>query len=295
MFAIYKRELRSYLCGMIGCVLVAIILAFLGFFVTVMNISGQQPHFEYSLITAVSFWVFILVIPFVTMRSIAEERHAKTEQLLLSLPIPTHKIVLAKYLAMLTLVGIPMVISASYPLLFSLFSQTEDAVNLATAYNGWFMLCLMLAAMVAIGMFASSLVENQIIAALIAAGIFFAMFFMNTIAAVIPYTSLPSFIALLICAVLLGVIVLVVTKNSTAACIVTGVISVVLIGLYLYDASLFWNLFPEILSSLAFFDVFMNGGAYIGAFDLTNVVYYVSFAAVAVFLTVESVERRRYN
>lgn len=280
---------------MTGYVTMAIILAFVGFFVTFMNVMGGSPKFEHSLIVAVSFFVFLIIIPFITMRSIAEERHSKTEQLLLSLPISTHRIVLAKYLAMLTFVAIPMLIIGIYPLLLSLFSGTEGVVNLALAYNSWFMLFLLLAVMVAVGLFASSLVENQIIAALIAAGIFFLMFFMSYITSAFPTGTMPSLIALVFCAIALGAVVLALTKNSTAACIVTGGISVILIVLYYVDASIFWNLFPSLLSSLAIFDVFMNGASYLGVFDIGEIVYYITFAAVFVFLTVESVERRRYS
>ncbi len=260
MGAVYKRELKSYLCGMMGAVMAAVILAFTGFFVTVVNVSNGVANFEYSLIMTVSFWVFILVIPFITMRSIAEERHSKTEQLLLSL-----------------------------------FSEVDGAVNMLTAYNGWLGLVLMVAAMVAVGMFASSLVENQIIAAVITVVIFFVMYFMSFIAGVFPSGSFASLIALIVCSAALGGIVLGLTKNSTAACVVTGVISVALIAMYILKPELLSNLFPSILSSLAFFDVFMYGGANLGVFDLTEIVYYISFAAVFIFLTVESVERRRYN
>ena len=280
---------------MTGYVTMAIILAFVGFFVTFMNVMGGSPKFEHSLIVAVSFFVFLIIIPFITMRSIAEERHSKTEQLLLSLPISTHRIVLAKYLAMLTFVAIPMLIIGIYPLLLSLFSGTEGVVNLALAYNSWFMLFLLLAVMVAVGLFASSLVENQIIAALIAAGIFFLMFFMSYITSAFPTGTMPSLIALVFCAIALGAVVLALTKNSTAACIVTGGLAVILIVLYYVDASIFWNLFPSLLSSLAIFDVFMNGASYLGVFDIGEIVYYITFAAVFVFLTVESVERRRYS
>lgn len=280
---------------MMGAVMAAVILAFTGFFVTVVNVSNGVANFEYSLIMTVSFWVFILVIPFITMRSIAEERHSKTEQLLLSLPISVPRIVLAKYFAIMTLVGIPLLIIAVYPPLLSLLSEVDGAVNMLTAYNGWFGLVLMVAAMAAVGMFASSLVENQIIAAVITVVIFFVMYFMSFIAGVFPSGSFASLIALIICAAALGGIVLGLTKNSTAACVVTGVISVALIAAYILKPELLSDLFPSILSSLAFFDVYMYGGANLGVFDLTEIVYYISFAAVFIFLTVESVERRRYN
>lgn len=295
MLAIYKKELRSYLCSMTGCVMIALTLAFIAFFATIINIYDGTPNFEYSLIWAAYYSVFIITVPFITMRSIAEERHSKTEQLLFSLPIPIHKIVLSKFFATLTIVITPAVISAVYPILFSLFSSADGVVNYATAYSGWLQFVLMLAAMTAIGLFASSLVENQIIAAVITAGAFLFLYFMKFFSAVFPTTSLSSFIAFMVLAVLFGVIVLAMTKNSTAACIATGVPAAALIAAYMIQPTLFTSLFPSVLSSLAFFDQFISGGAQIGVFDVATVVYYISFTVVFVFLTVESVERRRYN
>ena len=295
MGAIYKRELKSYLCSMTGCVMIAVILALVGFFTTYANIGMGEARFEISLILAVNFYIFVITVPFITMRSIAEERHSKTEQLLLSLPISTTKIVLAKYLAMMTIVGIPLLITAAYPILLTLFSSVEGAMNLATAYNAWFMLVLMLAAMVAMGMFASSLVESQVIAAVISVGAFLLLYFMSYVKLEFPTGALASLIAVIVLAAALGAIVIALTKNSTVGCIVTGVISVASLAVYLIKSSLFAGLFPKLISGLAFFDAYTNGGAFMGAFDIGEVVYYISFAVVFIVLTVQSVERRRYS
>ena len=291
MLAIYKKELRSYFCGMIGCIMSAVILAFIGFFTVTLNIAGGDAHFEYAIYYAVVFFAFVITVPFITMRSIAEERHSKTEQLLLSLPVPIYKTVLAKYFAMLTLICTPVAVTSLYPLVLKAF-DTDGIVNLATAYNAVFMLVLLLSAMVAIGMFASSLVENQIIAAVITVGIFFILYFMTTLAALFPTAPIASLIALILVAVVLGVIVLTVTKNSTAACIATGVPAAACIAVYIFNSSLFGGLFPSMLARLAFFDIYAFG-AYTGVLDITAVVYYVSAAALFVFITVENMERRR--
>ena len=294
MGAIYKREVKSYFSSMLGCVMIALTLAFIGFFVVILNVRGLRPNFEYSLVFSVEYWVFTLIIPFITMRSIAEERHSKTEQLLLSLPIPICKIVLAKYFAMLTVIGTPVVITGIYPIIYSLFSQTK-AVNFSTAYNGWFLLLLVVAAMTAVGMFISSLVENQIIAAVLSVGVFFILSFMSTIAYAIPGTPAVSLVACILLAAVFGALVLAMTKNSTAACIATGVPSVVMLIIFIVKKSLFSGLFPSILNSLSFFDYYIYGGALLGYFDVKAVVFYISFIFVFVFMTVEFMERRRYN
>ena len=292
MLAIYKKEVRSALCGMIGCVMIAVMLALLGFFTSVENIANGGPRFEVALYDAVVLFVFVIIMPFFTMRTLAEEKRTKTEQLLLSLPVSMKKIVFAKYLAVMTIVGIPMAVVALYPLVLKLFDSV-GAVNLATSYSAWFSLVLMLAAMAAMGMFASSLVENQIIAALISVGMYFVLYFTPTLAAIFPPSPTASLAALIIASVVLGTIVLAVTKISTAACIATGVPAAACIIVYVADRSLFSGLFGKMLASLSFFQLY-GDGAMLGLFDLTAVVYYVSLAALFLFFTMMNMERRRY-
>lgn len=294
MLAIYKKEVRSYLYSMIGCVMIAVILAFVGFFTTQVNISGKYPAFEYPLAFTVVYCVFIIIVPFITMRSIAEERHSKTEQLLFSLPIPMYKTVLAKYFAQLTVFAVPMGVMAFYPLILCLFQESAGTVNLASAYSAWAILLLMIAAMVAIGMFISSLVENQIIAAVIAAGVFFVLYFMSNITSNFSTAPKTSLISFCIGAVLLGFIVYCVTKNIFAGA-VTGMVSVTgLMIAYLTDKDAFSGLFATVISKLSIFDRFLEVVSY-ETLDLTAIVYYITICAVFVFLTVQSVEKRRWN
>ena len=293
MLAIYKKEVRSYLYSMIGCVMIAVILAFIGFFTTQINLASAYPAFEYSLGFMVVYCIFIIIVPFITMRSIAEERHTKTEQLLFSLPIPMYKIVLAKYFAQLTIFAIPMVIVAFYPLILSLFGEA-GVVNLGAAYSVWLVMFLLLAAIVAIGMFISSLVENQIIAAVITAGAFFVLYFMSNITANFSTAPMTSLLSFCIAAVLLGLIVYFVTKNGFAGA-VTGMVGIVgLLVVYLTNQDAFSGLFAKVIGKLSMFDRFLEVVSY-QTLDLTALVYYISIAVVFVFATVQSVEKRRWN
>ena len=115
MLAIYKRELKSYFQSMVGCVFVAFLLVFTGIYFVAYNLSAGYPYFSYSL--AGSLIVFIVGIPLITMRSFSEERKNKTDQLLLTAPVSLWKVVLGKYLAMITVIGIPSVIFCIYPLI----------------------------------------------------------------------------------------------------------------------------------------------------------------------------------
>ena len=293
MLAIYKKELRSYLFGMMGCVIAVVMLAIAGFFIVNVNVNSASAHFEYSTYFLVDYFVLVITIPFITMRSIAEERRSKTEQLLFSLPVSVYKIVLAKYFASLTVVAAPLAVCAVYPLILKLF-DTAGVMSLAAAYNALLMVALLAAAMTAIGVFASSLVENQIIAALITVAIFLLLYFMSSIAAAFPTSATASMVTLVAASAVLGGIVLAATRNSTAACIATGVPAALCIALFIYDRTLFAGLAPDILYSIDFFALCSSSTIY-GVFDLRAVVYYVTVAALFVFVTVQMMQRRRYN
>ncbi len=293
MKAIYKREVRSYLFSMIGCLMMAVILAFVGFFTRLINLSSSYPSFEYTLGFLVVYCVFIIIVPFITMRSIADERHTKTEQLLFSLPIPMYKIVLAKYFAQLTVFAIPLGITATYPLILSLFGE-PGTVNFGAAYSSFIVLFLLVAAMVAIGMFVSSLVESQIIAAILTAGVFFVLYFMSNITMNFSSAPMTSLISFIIMAVIVGLIVWLVTKNIYAGAVTGMIFTVALLVWYLIDKDAFSGLFATLIGKLSIFDRFLEVVTY-STLDITAIIYYLSIAFVFVFMTVQSVEKRRYS
>lgn len=294
MLAIYKKEVRSYLYSMIGCVMIAVTLAFIGFFTTQINFRGAYPAFEYSLGFMIIYCIFIVIVPFITMRSIAEERHTKTEQLLFSLPVPVYKVVLAKYFAQLTVFAIPMVISALYPLILRMYAEGEGIVNLGAAYSTWIVLFLLLAAMIAIGMFISSLVENQIIAAVATVGVFLVLYFMSNITSALSSDASTSLIGFCVLAVIFGAIVWALTKNFVAGGIGAALPTLGLLIWYIIKPDAFTGLFAEFIGNLSIFDRFLAVVSY-SNLDLTAVVYYISIAFVFVFITVQSVEKRRWN
>ncbi len=292
MLAIYKKEVRSYLYSMIGCVMIAVTLAAIGFFTTLINLRSGHPGFDYTLGFMIIYCIFLIIVPFITMRSIADERHTKTEQLLFSLPVPMSKIVIAKYFAQLTVFAIPMVIAAFYPIILSFYG--DGAVNFASVYSAWTVLFLLLAAMIAIGMFISSLVENQIIAAIATVGLFLVLYFMSNITYALPKDSSTSLIGFCGVAVIFGAIVWAWTKNYVAGGIGAALPTLGLLVWYIFKPESFVGLFPEFIGKLSIFDRFLEVVSYQNL-DLTAVIYYISIAFVFVFVTVQSVEKRRWN
>ena len=117
MIAIYKRDLKGFFTGMMGYVLLAFFLAVGGLYFTVMNLMSGYPDLSYTLYN--NLFVLLLLVPLLTMRSFAEERRARTDQLLLTSPVPLWRIVLGKYLAVLSVFGMAVLVFALYPLIMS--------------------------------------------------------------------------------------------------------------------------------------------------------------------------------
>ena len=105
MTAVYKRELRSYFTSMVGYVFIAILIFFVGIYFMAYNLFGGYPSFGYVLLSCTI--IFMVAVPILTMRSMAEDRRGKTDQLLLTSPVSLTGIVLGKYLAMVTVLARP--------------------------------------------------------------------------------------------------------------------------------------------------------------------------------------------
>lgn len=286
MSAVYKRELKSYFCGMTGAVFMAFLLLMSGIYTTALCLSGGYPGFEVVL-SAVLF-VFLLVIPIITMRSISEDMHTRTDQLLYALPLPLSSVVLAKYLAMTTVLAIPTGVMCLYPVILSFYGE----VNYAAAYGALLGFFLLGCALIAIGMFLSSLTESQVIAAVLTFAAFILMYLMNGLSTLIPVTAPASLIAYLVCACAAAFILYALTKNKTVSAAVGGVLALGIAAAYLIRSSAFEGSIQKLLSALAFFDRFTNFAN--GIFDVTALVYYLSVAALFVFFTVQSMEKRRW-
>ena len=132
MAAIYRRELKGYFNTMIGYVIIVFLLAFSGIYFMAYNLNYGYPYFSYVL----SGGIFMLLIaaPLLTMRSFAEERKNRTDQLLLTAPVSLFQIVMGKYLAMITILGIPCAVYLLFPLMIKM---QGTALTSARCPAGW--------------------------------------------------------------------------------------------------------------------------------------------------------------
>ena len=287
MISVFKKEFKSYFTGVIGSVFIAFLLCFTGIYVTTINLRGGYASFEYVLSNIII--VFLLIVPLLTMRSFAEEKHMRTDQLLYSLPISVSEVVMGKYLAMLAVFAIPVAIMALYPFLLSAFGY----IAYKSAYLALLAFFILGAALIAVCMFMSSLTESQVIAAIISFGVLLLLYMMTGLSSLIPSGASASLLCFAALAAVIGLICHLLTKNIPLSVGVFVVLAAIISVFYVVKPSLFAGLFPTLLTYLAVFDRFISLTG--GIFDVTAIVYLISFAAFFVYLTVASVEKRRWS
>ncbi len=287
MIAVLKHELKSYFHSLTAYVFGAFLLIFIGIGSMLYNLQAAVSNFEYVL--SFGSLVFVVIVPILTMRVIAEERKQKTDQLLYSLPITTTQVIVGKYLALLAIYLIPLCIVAIYPLIFSRFGD----VYLPTSYGSIFAFFVLGAALIALGVFISSLTENQGFAAGIGIAVILFNYFSVSLSEYVSSTMFGSIAALFMLVLVLGYIVYHLTKNETLAYAICFVlVGVIAVTIYTNSSAL-EGLLPKIMTKLSLFErftVFVNG-----VFDMTAIVYYLTVMVFFLFLSIQSLEKRRYN
>lgn len=287
MIAVLKHELSNYFHSLTAYIFSAFLLAFVGFGAMLYNIQSAVANFEYVL--GFVCLGFVVIIPILTMRVIAEERKQKTDQLLYSLPLKTSQIIAGKYLALLAVYLVPLCIVAFYPLIFAQFGE----VYLLTSYGSLLAFFIMGAALIAIGTFISSLTENQGFAAGIAIPVILLNYYSVSLAEHVSATALGSMIALFVIVIVLGLVIRCLTNNENLAYGISILLIITLGIAYLADSSKFEGLLPKIMTQISLFErfyTFVNG-----VFDLTAIIYYMTVIIFFLFLSVQSLEKRRYN
>lgn len=212
MTAVFKHEIRNYFHTMTAYVFGAFLLAFTGMGATLYNLQAAVSNFEFVL--SFGSLIFVVTVPVLTMRVIAEEKKQRTDQLLYSLPITTTQVILFNY-------------------------------------------------------YSVSLAEH------------------------VSSTAAGSMAAMLALVIGLGLLIRYLTKNENMAYGFYFLAVAGLLAVYFVTPEKLEGLLPALMKELSLFDrfsVFVNG-----VFDVTGIVFYVTFAAFFLFLSVQSLEKRRYN
>ena len=172
MFAVLKKELKSYLLSPIGYIFIGLFLLMFSILFYNSIFKSGVAYFEYAFYDASTIMTFL--IPILTMRMFSEERKSGTEQLLLTSPRSLASVVLGKFVAAMVIVLITILGTFLHFLILRHFASPDIRVALCTML-GFFLLC---AAYVSFGMFASSITENQIVASVVTIGVFILMWFL---------------------------------------------------------------------------------------------------------------------
>ena len=297
---IYKRERRSYFGSMYGYVYLAFTLCVIGVYVTMNNLLNATSEMAYTF-SDMAF-ISIFLVPVLTMRSFAEERRNKTDMFLLSLPLKPVEIVLGKYLATLSVFGIPVAVTAIYGLILRLFSDGAVLLgSIGSSLVAGISYLLLGALLIAICMFISSLTDSVVLAAVGGFAAVLVLYFMDYAVLIATYAdallpdaaSLLSFIALLVLCALLALISGLLSKSLMVGMIAAAATVIPLSGAYALWSESFTGLFAKVLTHLSAFATFSS--MTLGAFSLGGLVFFLSAIFLCVYMTVQSLEKRRWN
>lgn len=180
MFAIFKRELKAYFTSPLGYVFLAIFYAFSGLFFYIFSLSVGST--DISSVFLMMFIVLMVFVPLLTMRLLSEDKKQKTDQLILTAPVSLLSIVMGKFLAAYAIFAIGVAVMPVYGFVMSTFAT----VSWLPIWGNTVGLLLLGGIFVSIGLFISSLTENQMIAAIGGFFINLMILLMNTLKSALP-------------------------------------------------------------------------------------------------------------
>ena len=288
MVAIIRRELRSYFVSPVGYSFIGFFLVLNGLMLLISNLVTGSPSYQFT-IGSMSTWS-LLAMPLLTMRLISDEKRLRTDQLLLTVPVSVGQVVLAKYLAALAVFTGVTLITVIYPVALSFFGDLAVG-RIIGAYLGYLLLG---GAFIAIGIFMSSLTENQLIAAILTlAALALMMWLLPGLRdGFVTASTVSGLVFASVVGALVALLVYVATKSVT----LTGVTAILFAGAIVVVALLSEQFFETLLLDFLQwfllgdrFDVFMTG-----VIALSPIVYLLSFSGLFLFLTVRVVEKARW-
>jgi len=287
MTAIYKKEMRTYFTQMMGYAFLAFFLLLVGVWFTLLNVRSADANFHFVLANVTVF--FFILMPTLTMRLFSEEARQKTDQLLFTSPLSVMAIVLGKFFAAISLFLIGVVVTVFLPFLLRNHGDLPVSQIIGT-YIGFVLLG---AACIAIGVFISVLTDNQIIAAVGTMAAIFIMFLIDAIAVSMPTSTFASFMFVLFLIAAFAAVWYNSTRKILAAIIVAILGLGIAAGLYFANNLIFDGLIVRVL---LWFSIFSRFNFFTrGILNFSDIVYYISFSALFIYLTVNVIEKRRWR
>lgn len=188
MLAIFKREMKAYFTSPIGYIFLASFLIITGVLFTYVSLYEGSARLTTMFEMMMSWNVFMILIPILTMKLLSEEKKLKTDQVLLTSPISLSAIVMGKYFAALCMFLIGLALTFPYVIVLYLYSAPEGLLIFGT-YLG---IVLVSCAFIAIGVFISSLTENQVVAAILSFAVLFLLWIMSNLSSYVQSPAMTT-------------------------------------------------------------------------------------------------------
>ncbi len=288
MNAVFIKEIKSYYTSITGYITTAIMMLISGIYIYAINAEGASGDFSSTFVN-MAFIYFIVLIPLITMKTFAEEKKQKTDQLLYSLPVKSSGVVLGKFLSCCTVTAVPVVLMGLYPLIFSAYGN----VNFLSAYSALFGFFMLGASLISIGMFFSSLTESQVVSAIITLVFILLGELLPSLSEYISSNAIAGAVVFMAMGLFVGFIVYFLTKNTVIGLSTAVVIDLAIAVIYIVKKEWLEGLLPSIAEKLSLFSRFNDFSS--GVFDLTSIFFFISVTCVFLFLTVQSVEKKRWS
>jgi ABC-2 type transport system permease protein len=288
MKAIYKREIKSYFHSMIGYVFIAFLIAFTGVYFMVYNLNYGYPYFSYVL-SSVTFLILI-AIPVLTMRSFAEDRKSKTDQMLLTYPVSLTEVVLGKFFAMVSIFAIPCIIY----LIFPLFIMAQGTAYIRVDYLAILVFFLLGCVYISIGMFISSLTESQILAAIGTFGVLLLTYLWSGLTNFIGSAAWVNLLGLI---AIFTIVVALIWKMTGNWILAVGLEVIVFLGCiipFIVKSSLYEGLLASIFEKMNLFTTFSSISSN-NLLDISGIIMYLSVIFLFNFLTIQMIQKRRWS
>lgn len=287
MIAILKRELKAYFLTPIGYIYMALFLLVGGILFAFGNLNTHSS--SYSGFLGSILFMFLLATPVLTMRLFTDETRLKTDQLLLTSPVRITEIVMGKYLAALIVFTITLVITIFYAILISVYGDL-DVSKTVGGYIGFFLIGC---AFISIGMFVSATTENQVVAAIITFAALLLAYIMDAIQSGVPSTQQSGIIFAAIIALSVAAWIYFSTRNLIITGVVIAIGAIVIVLLYVFNKTVYIGFIGNVLAWFSLMSRYQNFTS--GLLKISSIIYYLSFSAFFIFLTVRLIERRRWS
>ncbi|NLK21974.1 MAG: ABC transporter permease [Epulopiscium sp.] len=287
MLAILNKELKSYFASATGYIFMSFFLLISGIFFSLTNLFGRSPLYN-DVLSSITF-IFLFVVPMITMRLISEETKQKTDQLLLTSPIKVSDIVLGKYFAALGLFLATLGVTIIFPIILSFFGEISTGEILG-GYIGFFLLG---ASFISVGIFISSLTDNQVIAAVVTVVTLLIMWIMDGIIMGMPKDRTSSMVFIGILVIAITALFYFSTRNIYMSIAISVIGAIGMIIVFLINPGLYDGIILRILGWFSLLKRHENFS--MGIFDVNAVVYFITFSFAFIFLTIQTIEKRRWS